>query len=289
MGMIATALLYKTLSVSNEALVKTQQELMESQTALLESYDTILELKKEKRNSISMELRGPSSDEEAELQGKTADKENEYKPNKPKGGGGLSMATADQKSGRPTGKVPTSLKPEEYKVVLGADPKIKMPGIPGELRVWIGSPTIDPNLPTYLTRATGSLPAIGETAKVTPFAPAFDVEPKESICMGIDPTGSAVRFRLRPTKAGTFNVGADVQLFYSDNCSGTPVPKSTETLQVEVVVDTDEAFQARSNQLGQIFWEKFVDFWGVLVALFFGLVLFLIRGRLKKWFAFWER
>lgn len=175
---------------------------------------------------------------------------------------------------------------EEYKVVLGADPLIKMPGVPGELRVWIGSSSVDPNLPGYMTRATGKLPAIGETAKVTPFAPAFEIEPKESICMGIDRTGSAVRFRLRPTRVGIFNVGADVQLFHSSDCSGAPVPKSTETLQITVVVDKDEVLQERTKRLGEVLWEKFLDFWGLSVALFFALLLFLIRGRLKKWFSF---
>lgn len=175
---------------------------------------------------------------------------------------------------------------DEYKVVLGADPLIKMPGVPGELRVWIGSSSVDPNLPGHMTKATGTLPAIGETAKVTPFAPAFDIEPIESICMGIDRTGSAVRFRLRPTRVGTFNVGADVQLFHSSDCSGAPVPKSTETLQITVVVDKDEVLQERTKRLREILWEKFLDFWGLSVALFFALLLFLIRGRLKKWFSF---
>jgi hypothetical protein len=175
---------------------------------------------------------------------------------------------------------------EEYKVVLGADPLIKMPGVPGELRVWIGSSSVDPNLPGYMTRATEYLPAIGETAKVTPFAPAFEIEPNESICVGIDRTGSAVRFRLRPTRVGTFNVGADVQLFHSSDCSGAPVPKSTETLQITVVVDKDDVLQERTKRLGEVLWEKFLDFWGLSVALFFALLLFLIRGRLKKWFSF---
>lgn len=173
-----------------------------------------------------------------------------------------------------------------YKVVLAADPEIKIPGIPGELRVWIGSLRADPNLPNYMTRVAGNLPAIGDTAKVTPFALAFEIEPKESICMGIDPTGSAVRFRLRPTKAGTFNVGADVQLFKSSDCTGTPVPKSTETLQVTVIVDKDEVLQERTIELGEVLWKKFLEFWGLSVTLFFAMLLFLVRGRLKKWFSF---
>jgi hypothetical protein len=175
---------------------------------------------------------------------------------------------------------------DDYKVVLGADARIKLPGPPGELRIWIGNPRVDPNLPSDMTRAEGAIPAIGQTAKVLPFAPAFEIDPAESICMAIDPTGSVVRFRLKPTKIGTFNVGADVKLFNSPNCSGTPVPKTTETLQVQVIVDSDEVFQERTKQLGKIFWDKFLEFWGFSLALFFALFLFLIKGRLKKWFSF---
>jgi hypothetical protein len=176
--------------------------------------------------------------------------------------------------------------PVDYKVVLGADASIKMPGPPGELRIWIGDPNVDPNLPRHMTRAEGIIPGIGQTAKVTPFAPAFEIDPAESICMGIDPTGSVVRFRLKPTKIGTFDVGADVKLFNSKDCSGTPVPKATETLQVQVIVDSDEIFQERTKQLGDVFWDKFLDFWSVALATFFALLLFLIRGRFKKWFSF---
>ncbi|MEP6880322.1 MAG: toll/interleukin-1 receptor domain-containing protein [Nitrosospira sp.] len=175
---------------------------------------------------------------------------------------------------------------EDYKVVLGADGKLKMPGIPGELRIWIGDPRVDPRLPSNMVQASSILPAIGGTARITPFAPAFEIEPKQSICMAIHSTGSATRFKLTPTKIGLFNVGADVQLFNSQNCDGTPVPKWTDTLQVTVVVNSDQAFEERTNQLGSILWEKFLDFWGLSIALFFALLLFLIRGRLKKWFSF---
>jgi hypothetical protein len=174
----------------------------------------------------------------------------------------------------------------DYKIVLGADARIKVPGLPGELRVWIGDPLTEPHLPSQMSRAEGRLPAIGQTAKVTPFAPAFEIDPGESVCVKIDPTGSVVRFKLKPTTVGIFNVGADVKLFSSDNCSGTPVPKTTETLQVEVIVDSSGELAEHTKQLWNVFWGKFVDFWGLATTLFFGLLLFLIRGKLKRWFSF---
>ncbi|MEO8787156.1 MAG: toll/interleukin-1 receptor domain-containing protein [Chitinophagaceae bacterium] len=189
----------------------------------------------------------------------------------------------------PEGEIPLADK-EGYKVVLGADANLKLPGVPGELRVWIGSPYVIPNIPNDMIRRDIVFPPIGETAKITakitPFAPAFEIEPKESICMGVHPTGSESRFKLRPTRIGTFNVGADVQLFNAPECRGAPSPKWTDTLQVTVEVNSDEAFQERTKQLGEIFWEKLKEFWGFSIALFFALLLFLIRGRLKKWFSF---
>jgi hypothetical protein len=177
---------------------------------------------------------------------------------------------------------------DNYKVVLGADASIKMAGPPGELRIWIGNPSVDPDLPGYMAQAEGTLPKVGQTAKVTPFAPAFEIDPPESICIGIHPTGSGVRFRLKPTKTGIFRVGADVMLFDSVDCSGTPVPKATESLQVEVIVDSKEAFLDRAKQLSDVFWEKVLEFWGLTSALFFALLLFLLKRRLKKWFSFEE-
>ena len=116
--------------------------------------------------------------------------------------------------------------------MLGADPHLTLPGTPGELRVWIGSPNADPKLPIDMAQAERVLPAIGKTAKVTPFAPTFELEPKESVCMAIHPTGSNTRFKLIPTKIGIFNVGADVQLFNQPDCRGAPIPKWTDTLQL---------------------------------------------------------
>jgi hypothetical protein len=181
----------------------------------------------------------------------------------------------------------TAKKPADlYKVELGADELIQMPGIPGELRVWIGLPDYDPNFRSSMVTAKDTIPAVGVTAHITPFALTFEVEPKESICMKIHPTGSEVRFTLKPTQKGIFNVGADVYLYESDDCTGSPVPKATTSLRVEVKVDHIGVITVYIKKFAEVFWEKLLKFWGAVIALFFGLLLFLIRGKLKKRFGY---
>lgn len=171
---------------------------------------------------------------------------------------------------------------KEYKAVLGADPTITIPGPPGRLKVWIGIPDYNPNFPEGMTQKYAALPAAGATAKITPFAPAFKVEPKESICMKIDPTGSEVSFTLTPTKGGTFDVGADVYLYDSINCSGPPIPKGTTTLKVQVVVKTIPD----RDSIKDVIRQMLLKFWGEILMLVSAVILFLIRKKLKKWIGF---
>jgi hypothetical protein len=174
----------------------------------------------------------------------------------------------------------------EYTVVLGVDEQIGIPGFPGELRVWIGNSTFKPNFPTSMIQDETTIPGEGESAKVEPFAPAFEIDPPETQCIKIHLSGSELRFKLTPKKAGTFNVGANVFLFDSLDCSGSPIPKTAATLQVTVEVNTKEILAAKAGELWSIFWEKLLEFWAAFVVLIFGLILFLIRSKLKQWFGF---
>ncbi len=190
-------------------------------------------------------------------------------------------------------KLSNAKKYKEYKAVLGADSVITMsepPGPPGRLRVWIGIPDYKPNFPENMVQATGTLPTVGVTAKITPDAPAFKVEPKESDCIQIHPTGSEVGFRLTPIEEGIFDVGADVQLYDSSDCSGTPIPKATTTLQVKVIVDHKKEEKKKEEEHQKKFWEIFWDevfkFWKALLVLFFAVIIFLMRKQLKKWVGF---
>jgi hypothetical protein len=173
-----------------------------------------------------------------------------------------------------------------YKVELGADAELKIPGPPGQLLVWIGVPTEESHIPPDMARAEGTLPAVGRTARVTPFAPAFEVIPAESVCMQIHPRGSSTRFQLIPKTAGSFKIGAEVHLFDTTDCTGAPVPQAVTTLEVKVVVDRARQVEQHAGQLWVVFWNKLLEFWGALLVLLFGLILFLIRKRLKKWFGY---
>jgi len=175
---------------------------------------------------------------------------------------------------------------DEYSVVLGADEKIKIPGIPGELRVWIGSPSYKPDFPDHMIQDEATVPAVGESATVQPFALAFKIDPIETKCIKIHPSGSEVRFKLIPQKQGLFEVGANVYLFESLDCSGSPIPKTTATLKVLVEVNQKEIIVEKANELWNVLWEKFVEFWGALVVIFFGVILFLTKSKLKKWFGY---
>lgn len=173
-----------------------------------------------------------------------------------------------------------------YTIKVAADTKLQIPGGKGELRVWIGDEGFSPVFDSSMNEASGLLPALGNTAKVEAYAPDFEVEPNTSQCIILHPTGSEVRFHLTPKQAGVYKVGANVNLYHSDDCSGAAIPKTAESLQVSVDVNSKALREGKQKELFDIFWEKLLDFWGALLALLFGLILFLVRDKLKKLFGF---
>lgn len=185
--------------------------------------------------------------------------------------------SATQADGRNT-------KLENYSVVVAADRQIKVPGPPGEMRVWIGNPLIKPLITGDMHSGETILPALSDTAKITPFTPGMEVLPKESVCEKIHPTGSEVRFQLKPSAKGTYKVGADVALYTTSDCSGRPIPKATSTVQVEVTVDMIAKIEQHGDEVAAETWKAFLEFWGKVAALIFALFLFLLRKRLFKLF-----
>ncbi len=177
----------------------------------------------------------------------------------------------------------------QYRVVLAADETIRIPGTPGELRVWIGGEDYQPRFADDMVEDETAVAAVGESATVQPFAPGFEIEPQTTQCIRIHPSGSEVRFRLIPIQQGEFEVGADVFFFDSRDCTGSPIPKTAATLKVQVEVDPERILIGKALQLWDITWNKFVEFWAALVAIFFGVLLFLIRGKLKKWFGYEDK
>jgi len=105
-----------------------------------------------------------------------------------------------------------------------------------------------------------ALNAVGETAKVTPFTLGIDVEPKISKCEKIVASGSEVRFKLFPVESGNFTVGADVELYDSSDCSGSPVPKSAKSVKVEVAVEIVGLIADGGQELAGSAWQAFLAF-----------------------------
>ncbi len=175
---------------------------------------------------------------------------------------------------------------DSYSVIVAADSEITIPGPPGEMTVWIGSEAAEPEFAPDKSVGQKDIPALSDTAKVTPYTPGIEVEPKESICEKIVPSGSEVRFQLKPSEAGSFNIGADVALYPSDDCSGTPIPKTAASVQVNVVVNRLKIIERGRDEIVAETWKGVLGFWKEFIALISALVLFLIRKKLYKWFGF---
>lgn len=185
------------------------------------------------------------------------------------------------------GRGPASvLDDDEYKVVLSADERLSLPGLPGELRVWIGDPEFGPSLPEHAVTDETRIPALGQSAEVEAHAPGFDIDPAGPQCIKIYPKGSEVRFDLTPNSSGDFRVSADIRLYDEPDCRGAPVPKTAATLTVTVEVDPSGWLLTKASELWDVFWEQFVEFWAAFVALIFALILFLFKNTLKRRFGF---
>ena len=175
-----------------------------------------------------------------------------------------------------------ALDAEDYKVVLDVTRKINLTHT-GSLRVWIGQNKYVADKPEDKVRDSATIPAeeITKYARITPYAPEFEVDSKEALIQ-IVPGGSSALFTLKPLKEGTYEIGATVELFDNPECVGVGIPKTTENLLVTVGVNRKESFKDHAAQLLNPLWDGFVKFWGAFVALFFAALLFVIRRYIKK-------
>ena len=164
-----------------------------------------------------------------------------------------------------------------YIAHVTATDHIELPGARGVLTVWIGLAQNLPQDESGTASATQSLGMRGQSATVTPFAPDFDVAPASSVCEGVVPSGSILHFALTPKHAGELTVGADVQLFDSANCTGTPVPKSTSVIRVQVRVCKSCYVESGLASMGQAAWSAFSRFWVWLLGVIFVTAAVLIN------------
>lgn len=183
---------------------------------------------------------------------------------------------------------PTPKEIEKYTVSISANKRLERPGPPGELRVWIGNPDELPSHPDGMNSTSKDLKESANTALITPFALGITVEPSQSKCMKITPTGSEIKFKLIPTKSGVATVSVEVELYDSKDCSGVAIPKSSESLEVKVDVDTGRVVKDGLAQLAESAWKVFVEFWDKFLVVISALFLFLIRNKLFKIFKFKE-
>ncbi len=176
---------------------------------------------------------------------------------------------------------------EDIKAELAATPTITIPGPPGDLRVWIGNINLESNFPSGLTSASAVITTSvrPKTVLVVPNANAFNVEPS-SKCQLFDPTGTTVNFQLTPKyeRNDIYPVGARIEIFGGDNCSGDPDPKAAKDITVKVVVQI-----VPEEDIWKILRENISKLWAGLLALIVALMLFFARKLLKKVFGFEEK
>lgn len=179
----------------------------------------------------------------------------------------------------------------KYKVQVQATSKINKyldPSIQsaGALWVWIGQPGYEPPTQSGMSAASGILETTikAVSAKITPDFPddpfAFDVKPNESKCQGVESRGTTVAFAIIPKQLGTFRVGARVELYKTEDCSGPTITRTADPITVKVVVGIDKL------PFYQEIWAAFMKFFKEFLAICFALLLFIFRKKLKKIFSF---
>ena len=170
---------------------------------------------------------------------------------------------------------------EDYLVQIEAPDTIKI-GQTGELSVWIGFEDFQPAVGSG-SFSTETLPAeAGNYAKIIPKAPGFELDRDEYKCMKIFPKGSSVVFNLKPKEQGTYPISVIVEVYSENGCLGTPIPRASRGLNIVVVVDKERESQERKDSLWSIFCDKFNVFFGSLLVVIFGFIIYMINKFLKK-------
>ena len=175
------------------------------------------------------------------------------------------------------GAAPSDFNPDDYAAVLDVTRNLELHQ-KGDLRVWVGMTGKAPEDDDEMYRGSVNFSAEeGNFARITPYAPDFKIEPEESQIMRIVPSGSSVLFTIIPQKKGEFKISAKIELFDNPYFDGVPIPKTTNIVSVVVTVDPMVGFVNGLKKMGTVVWEAFMKFWGAIVALIFGALLFVTR------------
>ena len=126
---------------------------------------------------------------------------------------------------------------EQYRVVVSGTQELLLPGNKGLLNVWIGDEQFQPAPVANMSSAETDIKAVGTSAIIIADAPDFEVSPAASECVLLDPSGVNTKFYLSPKHKGEYTVSATVKLYHSNDCTGSVIPKTANTLSVAVIVN----------------------------------------------------
>jgi hypothetical protein len=186
---------------------------------------------------------------------------------------------------------------KQYSVIAATDPLITNAVPLHKLTVWIGSQA--KSVEKQKTFAAGL--SVAETSFASPTSSSARITPKSTIpgikfdpatvCSRIDLKGNGTSkdfyWQLPSgTPNAEFEVGAEVRLFSATDCTGPATDNDPKSVAVKVALKTESAFSQFLKQLLSTTEKGFFDFWGKFVALFFALLLFLVRKKFFAWFGF---
>lgn len=173
-------------------------------------------------------------------------------------------------------------KAHDYKIGLDVDERIVLTH-KGYVTVWIRPKNKVPELREGKVRDTVTISSheMKEYARISLFAPEFTVEPSEPKVTHISSDGASAVFSVTPEKEGSAEISATVELFNNEDLQGV-ADIITGSVEVTVYVDKVEVRKNFFRELLDMTKKQFVPFYGALLAILFGLALYLIRKFLKK-------
>lgn len=173
-------------------------------------------------------------------------------------------------------------KTHDYKIGLDVDERIVLTH-KGYVTVWIKPKDRVPGQREGKVRDTVTVSSheMKEYARISVFAPEFTVEPSEPKVTHISSDGASAVFSVTPEKEGSAEISATVELFNNEDLQGV-ADIITGSVEVTVYVDKVEVRKNFFRELLDMTKKQFVPFFGALLAILFGLALYLIRKFLKK-------
>lgn len=164
-------------------------------------------------------------------------------------------------------------------------------GSAGMLQVWVGlaSQLADAEKGKSETRKEFVRDSEKKSAKVVPIAFEFEPQLIGKDCTELADSGSEVSFALRPKKLGKFKVSASVELYKSDDCSGTPQAIVVQDAEVTVKVNIGPQIQNGFWELVQKTWAAIDKLYFAILSAICGAALIFANKKIKKFFGIAEK